>query len=322
MAGPHTKPNFITFVKKERVNISGYIADLLEEQDYVTIPGIGALMALYQPAAFDKESGTLMPPSRLVTFNPGLTVNDGMLAAYIARKEKMALSRARLLVDQFADDVAYRLHRNETVDLGKIGNLTPKDDRIEFTPHTGSASLPGSFGLERVTLPPIARQQAPPVAIHGKRKRIPVWAMIAAILLPLLLLVFLLPDRDKIHKRVNQNDSTLSPPVHEQPVSILPSAPVDTVSETTTVAAADSFPLTGEKRFYLVGGSFKSAQNAGEYITKMEAKGFHPVLLGKTGSFFVVALDSFLTAREASKAMEGYGDRLPDADFWIYQKRN
>lgn len=304
------------------MNISGFIADLLEEQDYVTIPGIGALMASYQPAAFDKESGTLMPPSRLVTFNPGLTVNDGLLAAYIARKEKMAVSRSRLLVDQFADDVAYRLHRNETVDLGKIGSLTAKDDRIEFTPTTGSASLPGAFGLERVTLPPIARQQAPPVATHGKRKGIPVWAMIAAILLPLLLLVFLLPDRDKTQKRDEQRDSAFFPPVQEQPVSVLPSAPADTVNETTAVAAVDSFPPAVGNMFYLVGGSFKSAQNAGEYITKMEAKGFHPVLLGKTGSFFVVALDSFLTAREASKAIQGYSDRLPEADFWIYQKKN
>lgn len=304
------------------MNISGFIADLLEEQDYVTIPGIGALMASYQPAAFDKESGTLMPPSRLVTFNPGLTVNDGLLAAYIARKEKMAVSRARLLVDQYADEVAYRLHRNETVDLGKIGNLTAKDDRIEFTPHTGSALLPDAFGLERLTLPPIAPQQDPPIAIHGKRKRIPVWAMIAAILLPLLLLVFLFPNRDKTQKKEDQRDSPLSSPVQEQPVGVLPSAPADTVRETTTVAPADSFPLAGKKRFFLVGGSFKSVQNAGEYITKMETKGFHPVLLGKTGSFFVVALDSFLTAREASKAMEGYNDRLPDADFWIYQKKN
>ncbi len=291
-------PNFITFVKKYQVNISGYLAELLEEQEYVTLPGIGALVATYQPAAFDEGNRGLLPPSRQLNFNPGLNVNDGLLAGFIAHKEKITVARARILVEQFADDVAYRLHRGETIELERIGKLTEKDGRIEFIPCSGALSLPDAFGLERAILPHSGLQSGDEKKVKtadnqlpGKRKRILLWAIVAALLISLILIVVVLSREDKTGKRVDTKD-----------------------------AASDAWEkIPGKNWYYLVGGSFKSPQNAGEYITEMETKGFHPVLLGKIGSFFVVAIDSFPTSREARKASQRYSDLIPDTDFWIYQ---
>ncbi len=320
-------PNFITFVKKYQVNISGYLAELLEEQEYMTLPGIGALVATYQPAAFDEGNRGLLPPSRQLNFNPGLNVNDGLLAGFIAHKEKITVARARILVEQFADDVAYRLHRGETIELERIGKLTEKDGRIEFIPCSGALSLPDAFGLERAILPHSGLQSGDEKKVKtadnqlpGKRKRILLWAIVAALLISLILIVVVLSREDKTGKRVDTKDAASSTAEQVQPVSSLPPAPADTIPETTPAMTGDSpQPLPGKNWYYLVGGSFKSPQNAGEYITEMETKGFHPVLLGKIGSFFVVAIDSFPTSREARKASQRYSDLIPDTDFWIYQ---
>jgi hypothetical protein len=73
--------------------------------------------------------------------------------------------------------------------------------------------------------------------------------------------------------------------------------------------------------YYTIGGSFKSQQNAGEYFDQMVRKGYHPVRLGQIGSFYMVALDSFYTAKDASDAADRYMKLNGDTGVWIYHSR-
>lgn len=50
--------------------------------------------------------------------------------------------------------------------------------------------------------------------------------------------------------------------------------------------------------YYTVGGSFKSPENADKFFNLLTAKGYHPVHLGLTGNFYLVAIDSFATERK------------------------
>jgi len=311
------------------VNISKYLADLLERQEYVIIPGIGALMSTYQSAVLEEKSRTLLPPSRRFSFNPGLTVNDGMLAGYIAQKEKITLTRAKALVEQFAEEVTYRLHRGETVDLENIGKLKEKNGLTEFIPDAATLPLPDTFGLGRVELPSsglppgIEKQiEKEKVSPAGKWKRNLALVLCGGLLLLLLFFVLFNPGRKNSEKGTQHTEVNPPPADQEQPGQSLPPVAGDTITPTTPSLnldpPADASP---ENWYYLVGGSFKSAENAGAYMTKMESKGFHPVLLGKVGNFFVVALDSFPTSSEATKASYSFSSLLPDDDFWIYHKK-
>ncbi len=153
------KAIFLIFVKKAIVEISGYIAELLGEQDYVVLPGVGAFVSAYRAAHIPEGGTTVEPPSREVTFNHGMRMNDGFLTGYITSKTGASLQEARKLVSSYADDILYRLDRDGHVLLEKMGTLQKQKGEITFTPLEELNRLPGAYGLVAVSL-----EAATPVA--------------------------------------------------------------------------------------------------------------------------------------------------------------
>lgn len=145
------------------MDLSGYIRELLEDHDFVILPGAGAFMASYRPAQPDETGKMLLPPSRELYFNPELKMNDGLLPGYVMRQAEVTLREARKMVSEYVDDLLYHLDRDGQVTLEHLGTLTKREEEIAFTPLGALRQLPAAYGLI-----PVAMDAATPGEVTHK----------------------------------------------------------------------------------------------------------------------------------------------------------
>jgi len=62
------------------MQLSKFISELLIEHDCVTVPGLGSFLGNFKSAHYDLENEKFYPPSKQISFNSQIKVNDGLLA--------------------------------------------------------------------------------------------------------------------------------------------------------------------------------------------------------------------------------------------------
>ena len=75
-------------------NIARHIEYLLQRNDCVVVPRLGAFIIRHTEAHYDSIKRQFMPPTATVIFNPELDHNDGMLAKSIARANSISYDEA------------------------------------------------------------------------------------------------------------------------------------------------------------------------------------------------------------------------------------
>jgi nucleoid DNA-binding protein len=306
------------------MDISIYITDLLEEHEYVIIPGLGAFISSSRPAEFSDNNNILLPPSRALSFNPELKINDGLLTRYIAQQQKITLTQAARVLEQYKGDVMYQLEAGEVVFIGNIGSLTLKQGQLMFSPAESSKENSESFGLEPVVVsdykPDSFKKEE--IAGNGKSgKRFIRWIWIGSFLLIFLIALSLYFVFSTTHQTIKEAGPVIQQDTldNQKPGTVI--NPDSSVIEQDEIHSVLKDTLTRHPRkelYYTIGGSFRSQQNANEYFEKMNQKGFHPIQLGLIGNFYLVALDTFFTADDAFEAADLYAPVNRKTEIWVY----
>jgi len=78
--------------------------------------------------------------------------------------------------------------------------------------------------------------------------------------------------------------------------------------------------LQENSKFYLVGGGFKSEENAEKYILRLQEKGMEGIMIGKRGNMFLVGIASFDSEEEAYNELNRRVRENPEWNLWVYQK--
>ena len=81
--------------------IEPYISELLYLHDCVIIPNFGGFVGNKKSAVLNKNTHTVLPPSKEILFNKNLKVNDGLLISHLANKEKISNDQAKILIKDF-----------------------------------------------------------------------------------------------------------------------------------------------------------------------------------------------------------------------------
>ena len=68
------------------MQLSKFISELLIEHDCVTVPGLGSFLGNFKSAHYDLENEKFYPPSKQISFNSQIKVNDGLLAKFMSEK--------------------------------------------------------------------------------------------------------------------------------------------------------------------------------------------------------------------------------------------
>jgi len=136
---------------QSEVNIWSLVKSLLHRNNCVIVPNLGGFLAHQQSATIDPLSLLITPPSKHITFNVQLTLNDGLLATKIADYLKISYSDAIKIIDVEISNFHQTLKNNSQYHIEGLGNFELTESKnLVFSPDKNANFLTNSFGLESV----------------------------------------------------------------------------------------------------------------------------------------------------------------------------
>lgn len=301
------------------MEISQYIREILLLNDCVIIPEFGGFVANYRPAKV--ENNQFFPPTKEVAFNNKLVSNDGLLINFISEAEGIDYFSAKLKLESFVDETLLNLEKKRNVYFEGIGYLHyDSRENLQFEPQLKDNLLVESYGLQSFTYEKIYQRQMPkpaakidyhePVPVIFQQRRIKK----LAIAIPLLIAMAIIP--------MKHNNEYLAKSDIGMWETLTQSAPVETAPAQEQVVAETIAPvLTSEAtelKYFIIGGSFKSEENANKYINQLKEQGYEGKNLGVFNGLNRVAMVGFTTMPEAQKELNNMLAKNPSCGVWIH----
>lgn len=141
------------------MKIEQYISQLLYRYQCVTVPGFGAFLTEFQSAQLDENSHSFYPPKKLISFNPFLKNNDGLLANHLAQAEKISYEIAVSAIQNEVSHWKTKIQELGRFSIKNIGEFSLNAEKnIVFVPIDQINYLTTSFGLSSFVSPVVKRE--------------------------------------------------------------------------------------------------------------------------------------------------------------------
>lgn len=301
------------------MNLANYINDLLYRYECVIVPDFGGFVTNKINAKLDEESHVFYPPSKKVTFNSHLNINDGLLVNYIASSENISFEKASNIVTLSVNKWKNEIKENPLY-LNNIGELTLNDsNQIIFEPNKKVNYLSESFGLSSVTSSSIKRYNQKvkplnPIKEKEDKKGVPAFIKYAATAAILLTLGFvgnniyqqneqktILANQEKaLEKKIQAATFVISNP--------LPTIELNVVKETS-------------KNYHVVAGAFQFPENAKKKVNQLKKLGYNASILGvNKWGLTEVAYASYSDRNDATNNLYKIQDTV-SKDAWLLIKK-
>jgi len=315
------------------MKIEQYISQLLYRYQCVTVPGFGAFLTENHSARIDENTNSFFPPSKLISFNPYIKNNDGLLANHLAQAEKISYEVAITIIQNEVTIWKEKIQEIGQFSIKNIGGFRLNSEKnIVFVPAEQINYLKESFGLSNYISPSVQREtlreiykeqveaieEIAPIAITPERRNNKNWLKYAA--------VFLLTAGVsgavgfKLYKNYENQvaqetilvETNVQKKVNQkiQEATFFIENPLPSVTLTV--------PKSEDKQpYHVVAGAFRienNAENAYKTLLRLGFKakrlapnkhGLHPVLYG-----------SFSSYAEAHNAMKDI-KKLDNKDAWL-----
>lgn len=154
-------------------NLVKHIELLLRDNDCVILPGFGGFIAHAVPAYYVSEEHLYYPPSRSISFNTSITMNDGLLAQSYMRSYNIDYAKAVYLIDVAIEKLRDTLDKEGSVTIPRIGTI--KQDihqTVQFIAEPAGISSPLHFGLGAYAISTLLQLQALPDTEVPKKEAI------------------------------------------------------------------------------------------------------------------------------------------------------
>jgi nucleoid DNA-binding protein len=303
------------------VEILSYIKELLLLNDCVIIPGFGGFVSNYKPARV--QSAQFTPPSKEISFNEKLTFNDGLLVNHLVEKEGdnyLAISKK---VELLVQELNYRLTDGETITIDGVGSLAYDDnENLRFNPAIRENLNLDSYGLtafsyetlyaKKLVRTKISPEERDAVQVFFQKRTLK--KVLVAI--PLLFALALVPIKNNTSNLQKSNLSSLTEMMSmRETVQKIESRPALVEESVVVEEPVQNHP------YFIIGGSFRSEDNAAKFVTQKQAEGFDAQNIGVIKGLHYIALDSFPNLQEAKAAQEKIKDETPGSGVWVYVRR-
>jgi len=301
------------------VEISQYIKELLLLNDCVIVPDFGGFVANYKPASI--ENNQFFPPAKEVAFNNKLTSNDGLLVNYISDVEGIGYFEARQKLENFVEETQLNLERNRNVYFEGVGYLHyDSRENLQFEPQLKQNLLVESYGLQNFSYEKLYQRQMPKPAFKVEyREPVPVvfqkrklQKLVVGV--PLLMAMALIPMKNN-KEYLSKSDMGLWD-------AIMQSAPVVSTTPTEQTPADFTSEIISqpvvEMKYFIIGGSFRSEENANKYLEQLKQQGYSGKNLGIFKGLHRIAMKGFSTMEEAQKELNSIRYQNPQSGVWIH----
>lgn len=303
------------------MEINQYIKELLLLNDCVIIPEFGGFVANYKPATI--ENNQFFPPTKEIAFNNKLNSNDGLLINYISETEGIDYFGAKQKLDSFVEETNLNLERNRNVFFEGVGYLHyDSRENLLFEPQLRQNLLVDSYGLQNFSYEKLYQRQMPKPAFKVEyREPVPVIfqkrkLQKLAIAIPLLFAMALIPIKNN---KVFLSKSDMG--MWETFIQSAPAVSVQTSEPTTAEYAANiAAPEQVQFNYYIIGGSFKSEENALNYLQQLKEQGYNGQNLGVFKGLHRIAMKGFVTIEDAQKELNTLLYQNPQSGVWISAK--
>jgi nucleoid DNA-binding protein len=293
-----------------------FISELLYTYDSVILPGFGAFVLKYIPASIHPVENKMTPPLKIVSFEPGINQNDGILANHISEKKKISFIEANKEILHFVEGLGRTLSEGRTVTLQKLGSFSAESDgTILFSPDLSVNYNLETSGMEEISFRPVLRddiqerlhkQFSENARIPGEKKRFSraaIWIFVAAVVIAgtALALYFIQPDFI-FRPSATAEKTVVSEKQGSQKVvgKNINTPSGDTLKKDTLSASEDLSSPASDKKYYVISGSFRVKENAENYLETLKKQAYHPnVILLQDKGMYAVSYDSYAAAADA-----------------------
>lgn len=143
--------------------IGDLLAQLLRLHNRVSLPGLGAFVTEYRPAAIIKNGKGLLPPDKIVAFRISELWNDGLLEKEFASKAMISEEDAKKQIAQFVRELDTLLREGKRVEFPDFGTMRiTADGDYYFKKDDDVNLLPESYGLLELDITPLPHETPPP----------------------------------------------------------------------------------------------------------------------------------------------------------------
>ncbi|MFA5327781.1 MAG: SPOR domain-containing protein [Prolixibacteraceae bacterium] len=300
------------------MEINQYIKDQLLLNDCVIIPEFGGFVANYKPATI--ENNQFYPPTKEIAFNNKLISNDGLLINFIAESEGISYFSAKQKLEDFVEETMLNLERNRNVYFEGVGYLHyDSRENLLFEPQLRQNLLVDSYGLQNFSYEKLYQRQMPKPAFKIEhRDAVPVIfekrklkKLVVAV--PLLVALALIPMKHN-KEYLSKSDMGLWDALSQTITAVPVQAEQKTAEYTENLAVAES----SQFKYYIIGGSFRSEENAKKYILQLKEQGYAGRNLGVFNGLNRVAMEGFSTMDEAQKELNSLLYKNPKSGVWIH----
>ena len=300
------------------MEINQYIKELLLLNDCVIIPEFGGFVANYKPAFV--ENNRFLPPTKEIAFNNKLISNDGLLINYIADNQGVSYFSAKQKLENFVEETLLNLERNRNVYFEGVGYLHyDSRENLQFEPQLKQNLLVESYGLQDFTYEKLYQRQMPKPAFKVEYKE-PVPVIFQkrklqklVVVVPLLIAMALIPMKNN-KEYLSKSDMGLWEAL-TQSASAQVQAPEQNVATYTAKMIAAEAP---QYKYFIIGGSFKSDENANKYLGQLKEQGYTGKDLGIFNGLHRIAMKGFATMDEAQKELNSMLYKNPHSGVWIH----
>ena len=140
-------------------SIPKYIYNLLYNHECVIVSGLGAFILNEESTIIDENKSLFTPFKKIISFNPEIKKNDGLLANYISEIENISFEEACIKIASFVNKILIKINNGEAFHLETIGVLQLNNSGyIVFKKEEELNFNPDSFGLDSFYFPQIKKQ--------------------------------------------------------------------------------------------------------------------------------------------------------------------
>ena len=278
------------------MGVEQYIKELLYRYNCVIIPGFGAFLTQKESAVLHKTTNAFYPPTKVISFNEQLSLNDGLLVSYMATAEKFSYGAMLQKLNEVTEEWKQKLEDYERISLVDIGELwLNKEGRIQFLPSYRINYLTSSFGLSSFVSAPITTEvlkedvveveEKIPFIITPKTREttsVRPYLKYAAILFLTIstgVTSFSFFDKNQNKQQLiwENVDSQISKNI--QQATFFNTAPLELPSFSLQITKKGEGNIS-EKTHYIVAGAFRIERNAIKKIRMLKNRGFDASYVG------------------------------------------
>lgn len=302
-----------------------YLEFSLPIHNCVIIPDFGGFILNMEPAAF-LSNGEIKSPKHSIVFNPELNHNDGIIASYIAKDEKISYNAACKKIKEFVTVIKTNLKDGKTVSFGNLGSFTTDAEGNILFAQNRSIIHPGLFGLYPTSIKQLA--EIDKIIVRDKRNLSIKYTIgaVAAGVAAIALFITPINIKDSNNRTSQKADfiSAITSSLSQRNSEIVKDLDNKTENGQITNTAENSLikPKSGRIYYIIVGGE-DTMDRANNLLSKIKKNGFNDADIIEGSDRYRIYISSFEDKTQAESFLDSFRKENPKFETaWLYSKRN